>query len=129
MEVDIETLLSEILKVAIENSTPASEIPNSILILTNVNLYKGMRGVDSLSENSVILEDYKKAGYKVPCIIFWNLRNLDVVATDPCKNGIAFIIGVNPSTLTSLLLTSIEGLNCGDHNKYREWVLPSNEHI
>jgi hypothetical protein len=106
---DIEAVLSEILKFATENSVSQAEMPNVILAVSDVPFEKGVCGRDSLSANSIIREDYKKAGYEVPNIIFWNLNNPNVVTAEVDKDGIVLISGFNPSILKAVLSLGKEG--------------------
>jgi hypothetical protein len=105
MEVDIVNLLAEILKFAIKNSVPLSEMPSAVLILTDVDFYSAThRGGYLITEaETMIHQDYKGAGYKVPRFIFWNLNNPNLVIAQKGKNGVAEISGFNPSILKAVL--------------------------
>jgi hypothetical protein len=100
---DIGVVLSELLKFAIENSTQAEEMPNVILAVSDMSFEEGICGKDSLSANSTVREEYAKAGYEVPTIIFWNLNNPNVVTAEVDENGTVLISGFNPSILKAVL--------------------------
>jgi hypothetical protein len=104
-ELDIGNLLIELLKFAIENSVPAAEMPNAILIMTDVNFYSVAIRVGLLFKDSEVMihHDYKKAGYEIPHFIFWNLNNPAAVVTQKGENNVAEISGFNPSILKAIL--------------------------
>jgi hypothetical protein len=109
MSTDIEAAFSEILEVATKNSVPQSEMPNVILILSDMQFDGCVYGEDSLSANSMIRKKYKKAGYEVPNIVFWNLKTSNGVPVKMDKLGTALVSGFSPSILKSVL-TSIEDM-------------------
>jgi hypothetical protein len=109
METNIEAAFSEILKVATKNSVPQSEMPNVILILSDMQFDECISGGDSLSANSMIREKYKEAGYEVPNIVFWNLKTSNGVPVKMGTSGTALVSGFSPSILKSIL-TSIEDM-------------------
>lgn len=117
MNTNIEAAFKKILDQAIKHQVSADQMPDKILILsdmqfdeatrTNSGWYR-YRNEEVLKWNStaqqMIEKMYSDAGYKAPKIVYWNLqsRHGDVpVAFD--KMGTALISGFSPAIMTSVL--------------------------
>lgn len=96
----------EILKLAVKNSATPDEMPTHLIVLTDMQY--DHRGDEMLM--SKVKSMFKKAGYEMPKIIWWNLSsrygNRTPVTMD--KNGTALISGSSPSLLESVLNEDLE---------------------
>lgn len=101
MNTDLEKTFRVILDSAIRCNVPEDQMPTKILILSDMEFDGCTRRVTNMQ---MIKDLYKKHGYKVPGIIFWNLNaragNSPVTALD--KNT-ALVSGFSPSILKSIL--------------------------
>jgi hypothetical protein len=114
MNTNIELAFKKVLNQAIKHEVTASNMPDKIIILSDMQFDKATstrsRG-SSIDVNEwnptaqqLIEKLYNEAGYKIPKIIYWNLnsRHGDVpVAFD--KMGTALVSGFSPAILKSLL--------------------------
>jgi len=115
MNTNLEATFDLILNSAIKNNLPENEMPTKILIISDMEFdeaistrsWYGNRDNEfeyNQTALEMIEEKYKKAGYQIPGIIFWNVNgrmgNVPVKAHD--KNT-ALISGFSPSILTSIL--------------------------
>lgn len=118
MSTNLEATFKLILDQATKHKLSQDEMPNKILILSDMefNVATGSRGWgNSRSEGwnptaqQMIEKMYDAAGYTMPQIVYWNIqsRNGGVpVAFD--KAGTALVSGFSPAIMTSLLGGDIE---------------------
>ena len=95
MNTDLEVALRVILGVAKNNHLPESEMIKKLYIISDMEFDRCVTG-GTLFEG--ISKMYKKAGYKLPDIIFWNVNskrnNLPVRFN---QSGVALVSGFSPS--------------------------------
>jgi len=101
---DIEKTFKEILHFATLHNVPEDEMPEKILIMSDMEFNVAVH--DDVTTFQTIKEKYKKAGYRLPQIVFWNLAasgsNIPVRSDDM---GAALISGFSTSILKQLLQT------------------------
>jgi len=102
---DLEKTFKVILKRAIEHSVPEDDMPEMIVIFSDMQFNCVIGGKNSTLFDSIKAE-YEKAGYSMPKVAFWNLRaasgNFPVQMNE---NGVALVSGFSPSTMKQLLTT------------------------
>jgi len=115
MNTNIEAAFKQVLDQAIKHNVSADQMPDKILILSDMQFDEatGSGGFWSKNKNEVewnptaqqlIEKMYTASGYNTPKIVYWNLnsRHGDVpVSFD--KQGTALISGFSPAIMTSLL--------------------------
>jgi len=116
MSTDLEATFKLILDQATKHKLSQDEMPNKILILSDMEFNAATRSSGWRNEASwnptaqqVINDMYESSGYKMPQIVYWNIqsRNGGVpVAFDTA--GTALISGFSPAIMTSLLGGDIE---------------------
>tara|TARA_Y100000034_G_scaffold33707_1_gene41230 strand:- start:1944 stop:3443 length:1500 start_codon:yes stop_codon:yes gene_type:complete len=113
MNTDLSATFKLILDMALRYNLPQSELPEVVMILSDMEFDEACRaGSDdsyyrssfSLSAFENIKAQYSAAGYKAPDIVFWNLasrnNNFPVTVHD---NGSALVSGFSPSIMKSIL--------------------------
>ena len=117
MSTNLEATFELILKQATKNNLPQEQMPNKILILSDMQFNEATKGRTWRNEGEnwnptaqqMIEKMYTDAGYKIPQIVYWNIqsRNGGVpVAFD--AQGTALVSGFSPAIMTSLLGGDIE---------------------
>ena len=101
MNTDICAAVDKILEVATHGNVPDSEMPKILLILSDMQFDACAYMNPSAME--VIESKYKKAGYTIPRIVFWNLYARNNVPASYTKEGVALVSGFSPSILRSIL--------------------------
>jgi len=115
MNTNIEAAFKQVLDQAIKHNVSADQMPDKILILSDMQFdaATSTRSFWGKNKNEVewnptaqqmIEKMYAASGYKTPKIVYWNLnsRHGDVpVSFD--KQGTALISGFSPAIMTSLL--------------------------
>ena len=100
---DIDKVFELILNTSIENKLDQNELPEQIIIISDMEFDKGV-----FSKNGTNFEGWKKAfqesGYKLPTIIFWNVagKTLGVPVTK-FDSDVAMISGFSTNILSNLL--------------------------
>ena len=103
MSTNLESVFDLILKKAKSAGLDASEMPQQVMILSDMQFNQAISD-PSLTAHNMIREKYEKAGYTMPEIVFWNLQSRDRnVPVRFDEAGTALISGFSPAILTSLL--------------------------
>ena len=116
-DTNIEAVFDLILTTAIQNKMTQDEIPQNILILSDMefNDCATTNGDMSLSTKlfKVIEEKYSNAGYKLPRLIFWNINSR--TGTIPVKEnelGVALVSGYSPAVMKMVLSNKLDPYEC-----------------
>ena len=98
---DLQATFELMLKTAIANHLPESEMPKNIYVISDMEFDYATRGVRSTFDRTnfeAIKDMYSEAGYKMPKLVFWNVNsrndNLPVKADD---SGAILVSGCSPS--------------------------------
>lgn len=102
MSTNLTAAFKSVLNVAQKNDVPAADMPAYILILSDMefNCCKKDR-----SAMEMIEAKYKKSGYELPKIVFWNLnaRNASNKPVRFDQEGTALVSGFSPAIMKSIL--------------------------
>jgi hypothetical protein len=102
MSTNLNAAFNKILSVAVEGQVPQSEMPEVVLILSDMQFDQCMRHDDSAIE--MIGRKYEQAGYTLPKVVFWNLNasyGNSPVKFD--KSGTALVSGFSPAIVKPVL--------------------------
>lgn len=114
MNTNLEKAFETILNAAIKNNIPESEMPDKILILSDMQFDSCTSGYDWKSRREVptpnkrlfdrMKELYDQHGYTAPQVVFWNINssagNVPVTMNEA---GVALVSGFSPTILENLL--------------------------
>ncbi len=106
MNTDLHRALDKILLVATEGKIAQSEMPEMLLILSDMAFDQCVEHDDTAME--MIIRKYNNAGYTVPKIVFWNLHAHDNVPVKFNESGVALVSGFSPAILKSLLANDLD---------------------
>lgn len=109
MNTNLNAAMNKILKVAIDGNVPQEEMPQMLLILSDMQFDQSCKFDESAME--MIRRKYEAAGYTVPVIVFWNLHAHDNVPVKFDESGVALISGFSPSILKSVLNCDITNIS------------------
>jgi hypothetical protein len=101
MSTNLHAAFNKILDVAVKNEVPQAEMPEMVLILSDMQFNQCVRQDDSAME--MIERKYAAAGYSVPQVVFWNLNSSDNVPVKADKSGAALVSGFSPAIMKALL--------------------------
>lgn len=104
---DIEKAMAKILDVATRNKVPANEMPEMLLIISDMEFNYCVNGEETVYEATA--RRFAEAGYELPKIVFWNVNsrsgNYPVTANE---RGTGLISGFSPAIMKAVL--SIEDM-------------------
>jgi len=107
MNTDLHRAFDEILSVAQRSRVRAEDMPEVLLILSDMQFDRCTRYDDSAVK--MIARKYEEAGYAVPRIVFWNLRS-DTGNTPVSfdSRGVCQVSGFSPSIMKAVLANDLE---------------------
>lgn len=100
---NIEAAFELLLSKAIENNITEAEMPTSILILSDMQFDPAKSSYNPKAYEMMKIH-YAAAGYKLPKIIFWNLRaEIGNVTASAFDENVVLVSGFSPSGLKAVL--------------------------
>ena len=98
-----------ILKHAISNKVPQSDMPEYLLVLTDMNFNQN-RDDPSLTIFESMKQSYRDAGYEAPTLVFWNLSSQRTDNTPVLFNdkGSVLVSGYSPSVLKAIFENTLD---------------------
>jgi len=102
MNTDLHKALNKILNVAKDGNVPQEEMPQMLLILSDMQFDHCVTHDDSAIE--MIARKYADAGYDMPKVVFWNLNAS--FGNQPVKfdtSGVALVSGFSPTLIKNLI--------------------------
>lgn len=100
MTTNLEGAFDAILDHAIRNEVSAEDMPSTLLILSDMQFDVCVRGTDA---TNMIKQEYAAAGYSVPNVVFWNLKEYGNRPAKSSTPGVALVSGFSPAILSSVL--------------------------
>lgn len=100
---DIDKVFELILKTAQENNLKQRELPEQILIISDMEFDSGVHSTTGTNFNGW-KKAFTESGYKLPTIIFWNVAgSTNGVPTTKFENDVAMISGFSTNILSNVL--------------------------
>lgn len=108
MSTSLESAYDEILRVAVKNKLPQSEMPKYLLVFSDMQFNHACNEGRSVGAFDLARSKFAKAGYQLPKIVWWqlNARSSDGSGNVPVKfdeNGTALVSGFSPAIMKSIL--------------------------
>ena len=100
MTTNLEGAFEAILDHAVQNDVPAEDMPSTLLILSDMQFDACVRGATA---TDMIKKAYTRAGYSIPNVVFWNLKEYGNRPAKSSTPGVALVSGFSPSILSSVL--------------------------
>lgn len=105
---NVEKAFDLILRTAIRNRVAQKEMPSILLVLSDMEFNSCVKNPSATAYKDMC-EQYRRAGYKIPKVVFWNLNsrsgNVPVTAG---TNGTALVSGFSQSILKGILSSDME---------------------
>jgi hypothetical protein len=109
MNTNLHAAFAEILRVAVAGKVPESDMPQVVLILSDMQFDQCARYDDSAIE--MVRRKYEAAGYKVPTVVFWNLNASGNAPVSFNEKGVALISGFSPAIMKAVLAADFDTLS------------------
>ena len=101
---DINKVFDLILNTAIKHHVPAENMVKNIIIISDMqfNIFDAQ---NQISFTNFIKEKYKKAGYEMPCLIYWNVNNRTMPVAHALNddNNVKIISGFSQSVFDTII--------------------------
>lgn len=101
MNTNLHAALDKVLSVAKKGNVPQSEMPEMLLIMSDMQFDMCAKYDDSAME--MIARKYKESGYEMPKIVFWNLNAYSNVPVKSNDAGVALVSGYSPAICQAVL--------------------------
>ena len=106
MNTDLVKAMDKILRVAKEGGVPQEEMPDMLLIFSDMQFDQCARFDDTAM--NMIRRKYEDAGYELPKIVFWNINAHSNVPVKYDESGVALVSGFSPSIMKAVLAADME---------------------
>lgn len=107
MSTNLHAAFKKILDTAVDAGVPQEEMPEMVLILSDMQFNACVQHDDSAIQ--MIARKYKDAGYEMPKVVFWNLNaSYGNAPVKFDKSGTALVSGFSPAVVKPLLAGDIE---------------------
>jgi len=104
MNTDLERALLNILKVAIDNNLEQSELPKSLIIITDMQFDGCVSNANDDTFYDKMKQCYNNKDYEVPNIVFWNVDSRsDTFQTNSLQEGVQLASGHSASVFNSVI--------------------------
>lgn len=106
MNTNLHSAMNKILSVAKKGNVSQEDMPEMLLILSDMQADMCLMYDDSSME--MIERKFQTAGYKIPNIVFWNINARDNVPVKYNKNRVALVSGFSPAIMKAVLSSDTE---------------------
>lgn len=106
MNTNIGLAMDKILSVAKNGNVPQNEMPEMLVIFSDMQFDHCARFDDSAMQ--MFKRKFEAAGYVMPQIVFWNLNAHSNVPVSSTESGVALVSGFSPAIMKALLSGNLE---------------------
>ena len=92
---DLQKVFSLVLDRAIKCNVPVEDMPKTLIIVSDMQFDQACK-YNSSTNLEQIRERYKKAGYEMPKLVFWNVNSYDNVPARMNDDGVLLLSGCSP---------------------------------
>lgn len=109
-DTNIEAVFDLVLNTAINNELPQSELPEKLIIISDMEFNQCVRNASATNFNNA-KRKFALAGYKLPDVVFWNVasRNRRQPVTKN-EQGVALVSGCTPKLFSQIADGSLTAL-------------------
>lgn len=105
---NIEAAIEEILNVAVDNNVPAEDMPEALVIISDMEFdiagEHASSGRNKKSYQTIFEEKFREAGYKMPTIVYWNVNSRhNVFHAYANASGVMMASGSSPSVFKAIV--------------------------
>lgn len=101
---NIEAVFRLILRTAVKNCVPRSELPAKLYIISDMQFDRCVIGGNNDALFREMRKLYSKHGYKLPEVIFWNVNSrCDAMPVTRSETGAALVSGYSPSVFDMVM--------------------------
>lgn len=102
MNTDLEKTIQLVLNQAVKHDLPADQMPEMLVIFSDMQFDRCTENPDETAME-MMQRQYDEAGYEMPQIVFWNLRDSTGKPVKFTDSGVALVSGFSPSVIKQVL--------------------------
>jgi hypothetical protein len=107
-DTNIEAVFNLMLNKAVREKIPSEDMPEVILIISDMQFNGTVKGLNALS---TFRDKYERAGYNMPNIVFWNVRNSSGIPATDRDSGVILFSGASPNCVKQAIEGNINPLD------------------
>lgn len=112
---NLDRVFGKVLSMSKKNNIPQEEMPEAIVVVSDMEIDRGFRNDLDETFYDHWKEEFARAGYEIPNVIFWNVNSKsDVFHFDQDRKGVQAYSGSSASTFKSVLkcldMTPVEAM-------------------
>ncbi|KAK1362509.1 GPI inositol-deacylase PGAP1-like protein [Heracleum sosnowskyi] len=102
MNTDFQKVFDRILEIAVTAQLSQEQMIKTVFVFSDMEFDQASLNPWK-TDYKVIKKKFKKSGYRVPEIVFWNLRSSSATPVKATQNGVALVSGFSKNLLTLFL--------------------------
>lgn len=106
MNTDLMAVFKTVLDAGVKNDVRAEDMPQKLIIVSDMQFDQCCRS-NKRTNFEQIQKLYRKAGYEMPQLVFWNVNSYGNVPIEAHDTGTCLVSGCSPSILKSVLTDSV----------------------
>jgi hypothetical protein len=106
MNTNLHAAFEAMLQKAVQNNVPDAEMPKIVLIVSDMQFDHCVSHDDNAMQ--MIRRKYANAGYTVPAVVFWNVRDGGNKPVRFNERGVALVAGFSPAVMKSVLSADLD---------------------
>ena len=106
MNTNLQAVFNLVLNTAVKNRVPEGEMPRKLIIVSDMQFDRCCHGA-SVTNFEAIRIKYAQAGYSIPELVFWNVRDGGNVPMKMHDTGTCLVSGCSPSILKAVLTDGV----------------------
>lgn len=107
MSTNIQAVFDKLLVLACENKVHQKDMPTHMIIVSDMQFDQCCKSGNNQKE---IMRQFKKAGYKAPILVFWNVNDHGNKPVTEQRENTVLVSGFSPSVMKTLLKADIESI-------------------
>jgi hypothetical protein len=108
MSTNLHAAFDEILRVAVQNNVDRKDMPQVLLIMSDMQFNECTRFDDRALQ--MIRRKYNDADYEMPAVVFWNINAYENVPVRFDEKGTALVSGFSPSIMKAVLAADMDAM-------------------
>lgn len=107
MNTNFEAVFDKLLYIAKANNLTNEDLPTKLLVMSDMQFDSASSKKFNNDAVSMIEKKFKKSGFEMPSLVFWNINGGNVPAKFD-KKGVALVSGCSPSVVKAVLGADID---------------------
>lgn len=110
---DIEATFMLILETAVKNHLKQEELPQTILVISDMEFDSAVRGCNMGTLFASIETQYARYGYRLPRLVFWNVNSrTNVIPVRENEQGVGLVSGFSVNICNMVLSNELDPFVC-----------------